>query len=63
MEDTLFAGAVVFVALLFGLAVLCGIAELIERFIDYRRRNDQRELLPPPNCRAVVRRRGWNVPL
>lgn len=64
---TAIEGVVIFSALLvaFGvLAVFGGIVEHLLTLRELRRRNNRRrELLPEPNPRAVIRRRGWNVPL
>jgi hypothetical protein len=64
---TAIEGVVIFAALLvaFGvLAVFGGIVEYLLNLRELRRRNShRREILPEPNPRSVIRRRGWNVPL
>lgn len=65
MSDLAFDGLAVFVLLLIGFAILSMIAAALEYAISrYRHtRPDQRELLPEPNTRTVVRRRGYQVPM
>jgi hypothetical protein len=65
MNDPIFDGLLMFVLLLVGFALVSSIAALIEWFISVRERNriDDRELLPEPDTRTVVRRRGWQVPM
>jgi hypothetical protein len=65
--DTVIEGIVAFSAIfvVFGiLAAVGGAIEYILNLRELRRRNSRRrELLPDPNPRSIVRRRGWNVPL
>jgi hypothetical protein len=65
--DTAIEGIVAFSAIcvVFGaLAVFGGIVEYFLNLIELRRRNRRRrQILPEPNTRSVIRRRGWNVPL
>jgi hypothetical protein len=64
---TAIEGIVAFSAIfiVFGiLAAFGGAIEYLLNLRELRRRNRRRrEILPEPNTRSVVRRRGWNVPL
>lgn len=65
--DTAIEGVVIFSALLVAFGVLAVFGGIVEYFLnlrELRRRNSRRrEILPEPNPRSVIRRRGWNVPL
>jgi hypothetical protein len=65
MSDVFFEGLLTFVLLLVGFAVLSSVAALGEWYMStrQRRRQAERELLPEPDTRTVVRRRGWQVPM
>lgn len=65
MSDQFFDGFLIFVLLLVGFALLSMVGALVEFLMSMRERTreDKRELLPEPDTRTVVRRRGWNVPL
>lgn len=56
-------GLAAFATILVAFGILAGLYaafEFVLRLLE--RRRIERELLPPPNPRAVVRRRGWQVP-
>jgi|LauGreDrversion4_2_1035121.scaffolds.fasta_scaffold17508_7 hypothetical protein len=63
--DFAFQSALLFVWLLIGFALLATLGAIFEFVLQLyeRSRTDDREVLPPPNPRTIVRRRGWNVPL
>lgn len=65
MSDLAFEGLAVFVLLLVGFAILSMIGAAIEYAIAryQHSKRDRRQLLPHPNTRTVVRRRGWQVPM
>jgi hypothetical protein len=64
---TVIEGVLIFSALLVAFGIVATFGAIVERFLNFRemrRRNRRRrEILPEPNTRAVIRRRGWNVPL
>lgn len=64
-SDFAFESALLFVWLLIGFALVSSLGAAFEWLCGMyqRSRRNRRELLPPPNTRTVVRRRGWNVPL
>lgn len=60
--SALLDGVLAFFAIFAAFGALVAVYGICEVGYFYWRRSRGPDVLPEPNCRAVIRRRGWKVP-